>query len=431
LEKFGNSVQNSPFSRSIVQNRRKNSVAAGWLRFINAVNAVSDSNAYLANLQRGAFLLQQRRHLEAIKFFEQAIADDPDNPQAYAELARCWNALPNGGHKAIRAIDRAISLAPLASAYFGLKGWILICQMRYRTALKVANQGISLNPLCAVSLNALANAYTMLNRWHKAEVACLRILEIDPGDEAGLNLLAQAQRHQGRLKDSRETVARLLALQPNDAFGQSNAGFSALAVGDHQRANEHFLESLRMDPHSDHARRGLLESLRTRIWILSLNRWLVSFVHQPATFGNVAMFVFMFLLCMTGLVYVAKWLDAWRPMAGMVVFGILVACVLFYIYLSGFVGVMGSFLLLFDPLGRHALTTQEKLKACIPPAFFIGVEVTMLQSGYAGRMLALLFGVLFVVAALAIEVPVIVERWRHRCERCLPESGNQPDIRGR
>ncbi len=391
---------------------------------------MTNFRAYEANLQRGILLMQQRRPQDAIKFLEQAIAEDPDQPQAYAELAHCWNVLPNHGPKAIRAIDRAISLVPTESFYFGRKAWILVCQNRHRLALKVAEQGLALNPVCPVSLNAQANAYTMLNRWKEAEQACLRMLEIYPEDEAALNLLAQAQRHLGRLKESRETVARLLALQPNDAFGQANAGYGALAVGDHQRANEHFLESLRLDPHSDHARRGLLESLRTRIWILSLNRWLISFVHRPATFGNVTMFVFVFLLGMTVLVYVSKWMNAWWPMAGLIVFGIPVACVLFYVYLSGFVAVMGSFLLLFDPLGRHALTTQEKLKACIPPVFFIGVEVTMVQAGYGGQMLAILLGVLFVVAALVIEAPVMIERWRHRSERCLPESGSQSDIRG-
>src|SRR5258708_740218 len=127
-----------------------------------------DPDHFHANLQRGSLLLGQNRPREALPFIQAAIAANPDSSQGYAELARCWNAIPSERSKAVQAIDRAISLAPNSSYYFGLKGWYLVCQMRFRAALQAAQQGVALNPNCIQSLNALANAYTKLNQWKKA-----------------------------------------------------------------------------------------------------------------------------------------------------------------------------------------------------------------------------------------------------------------------
>jgi tetratricopeptide (TPR) repeat protein len=377
---------------------------------------VPEPDHFLANLRRGSILLGQNRPKEALPFIQAAIAANSDAPEGYAELARCYIAMPSERAKSIRAIDRAIAIAPNSSRYFGLKGWYLVCLMNYHGALAAAQQGLAINPLCSQSLNALANAYTKLGQWKKAEAACLRILALNPNDPPGLNLLAQALRHQGRWKETREVVSRLLANMPNNAFGHANAGYAALAAGDHLRANEHFLTSLRMDPHFDLARRGLLQSLRARIWIIRFNMRFLGWTRRPLTLytgsaciGGIILFIT--LAAISTALKTTFWGKA---------LGSLLACsfvgLLLYLYLSGLVGLLGNFLLLFDPLGRHALTRQEKVRACLPAVAFAVIVLVFFACGQWTLALGLLF--FFGLLAFTIQYPLLKDRWlRRRAER--------------
>jgi tetratricopeptide (TPR) repeat protein len=389
---------------------------------------VTAPDAFHANLQRGALLLQQDRYKEALSFTQAAIAANPDSARGYAQLALCWNGLPRERSKAIPAIDRAIGLEPGNSYYVGLKGWFYVCLARYRAALKTAQQGLAINPLCPQSLNSLANAYTKLAQWKKAEAACRRILELDPNNAPGLNLLAQAQRHLGRWKEARETVNLLLAQYPNNAFGQTNAGFGALAAGDHLRANEHFLNALRMDPHFDLARRGLISSLRARIWIIRWNIRLASLFasvgQRPGTLLNVAgafLGIIAFICVLSAISQFLNWL---HPEAGIFIFGTLFLFGLLYLYLSGIIALMGNFLLLFDPLGRHALTRHEKLKACIPAIGYFWLMALLFMAKAWWLVLALVAFTLLLV--FSIQYPLLKDRWQQR--RAREELEGQPPV---
>ncbi len=383
---------------------------------------MSDPSHYHANLQRGSLLLNNNRPREALPFIQAAIAANPDAPHAYAELARCWNAIPAERHKSIGAIDRAIALAPNSSFYHGCKAWYLVCLMRYQGALKAARDGLALNPNCPQSLNGLANAHTKLNQWKKAEETCRRILANDPNDVPGLNLLAQALRHQGRWKETREAVAHLLAHTPNNAFGQANAGYAALAAGDHLRANDHFLASLRMDPHFDLARRGLLQSLRARIWIVRINLRLSSLVRRQPSRREGLFLVCGFLGTLLALAGIDVGLNAIHSGAGTVFCGFLVTLLLvvfilavLWIYFSIVVGIFGNVLLLFDPLGRHALNRQEKTRAVINGVFFAGLVTLFMCTAWP---LALAMIVLFFVLAFTTQYPLLRDRWlRRRLEK--------------
>jgi tetratricopeptide (TPR) repeat protein len=327
--------------------------------------------------------------------------------------------IPSERGKVIGAIDRAISLEPNESYYFGLKGWFYVCLQKFNPALRAAFQGLGLNPTCRQSLNALANAHTKLGQWQRAETACLRILELDSDDAAALNLLAQALRHQGRWKESREVVNRLLAQQPNDAFGHANAGYGALAAGDHLRANEHFLEALRMAPDFDLARVGLLASLRARIWIIRWNLRIISLLHRPGTFLNVSLAVFGFLAGMVLLSYAATALDKIRLHMGTFVFGALFAALLIYVFCSVLIYILGDFFLLFDPLGRHAMTREEKIKVCMPGAVIVALIAMLFSKGAWGIGLCLS---LFMLALIfTIRYPLMKDRWMLRRQSQIEE----------
>ena len=375
---------------------------------------MTEPDHYHANLQRGSLLLDQDRPKEALPFLQAAIAANPHAAYGYAELARCWNEIPAQRGKAIGAIDRSIALEPNASYFYGRKGWFLVCLMKYRAAMTAAKQGLAINPTCPTSLNALANAHTKLNRWKKAEEVCRQILALNPYDAPGLNLLAQALRHQGKWKETREVVARLLADMPNNAFGHANAGFAALAACDHLRANEHFLTSLQMNPHFDLARRGLIQSLRARIWILRFNTRMICAINRPATFLNIVAGLAIVAVLFGLILGASILLDSFFPQKKGSLVGVLFMLPLLYLYLSGLVGLLGNFLLMFDPLGRHALTRQEKAKALVPAIAFL-VVVFYLLAHHAWPIAAGLVA-FFLLLALTIQFPLIRDRWQRRHE---------------
>jgi tetratricopeptide (TPR) repeat protein len=362
-------------------------------------------DAYHANLQRGLMLLEHKRAREAVPFFQAAIAANPEAAQAYAELARAWNEIPAERGKAIAAIDRAIGLAPNESAYQGRKGWILVCLGRYRAALVAAEAGLAIEPNCIFSLNSRANALTKLGRWDATEAACLRILTRDANDGPALNLLAQALRRQGRWQESRAVVAHLLAQMPNSAFGHSNAGYAALAAGDHLRANEHFREALRLDPHFDLARQGLLHSLVARNGLARAHLRISSVMRQPIRgWGRVIVPLVTLLL---GGLFVFLEAERADPSAKVAryLFGAAVLGFIAFLYISMAVRLLARFLLIFDPVGRHALTLREKARASVPAVVFVVAAAAFVTE----RNWAALLILLGVFAGLLLSV--LVPQW--------------------
>lgn len=355
---------------------------------------------YAANIQRGILLRNQRRYKEAAEFLCQAIETEPGKSMAYAELALCYNDWGGHGQKALDAINRAIALDPTNAQYHGLKGWILVCQNRYPAALRAATAGVELDPLNIMALNAQANAYTKLRNWKEAEASARRVLALNPNNAPALNLLAQALRLQGRGRESREVVARILALLPNNAFGHMNAGYAAMEVGDHLRANEHFLTSLQMNPHSDLARKGLLHSLRARVWIYRWHFRMATFLRRPATFGR----ILLLIVVIAGLGSLAGFLQEYHRGWGSWL-GILW---LMFVYMNLFSRLTGNVFLLADPVGRHALTRQEKTAAY----FFAVLLGCILAISFQARAWSILGVISAILAlfALSIYYPGIKDR---------------------
>jgi tetratricopeptide (TPR) repeat protein len=301
---------------------------------------MSDGLGYQPNLQRGRVLRQAGRYQDACKFLRVAIEADPEQPEAYIELALSESGLPGRQKESLLAIERAISLDPQSARALGYKAYVLSQARKHKEAITVGNGALAIEPTCYMALLAVANAETKLGHWSRAETAALCLLEHHPGDTSALNLLAQALRFQNRLRESREIVLRILAMVPNDAFGQTNAGYEALRAFDHRRANVHFLNALRVDPHLNHARLGLLQSLRERIWIYRANLKILSFCSETKKREALIKLAIIILTAFTA--------------------GLFLGLLILYLVLMFTLRPVSNLFLLFLPAGRHALTRREK-----------------------------------------------------------------------
>jgi tetratricopeptide (TPR) repeat protein len=350
---------------------------------------------YQANLQRGELLRQQGRHAEAEQYIQQAIAEQPNSPEGYYELAFCYCNWDGHSPKALGSIDRAISFAPNRAEFFALRAWILGNLDKDREAIQVAEQALALNPSSILALNAQTRARIGLSDWKLAEENARHTLTIAPRNATASNYLAVALRQQGKLGESEAVSADLLARVPDNAVAQSNAGWSALQAGDHQRANRHFMEALRLDPNCDYARKGLLHSFNSRVWIYRIYFQFIAWLgrhRKGMRYFFIAVVYVVYRVVVTGLR---------TEFGGEGVHWAFVVMAL-YLVIFGFGRSFANLFLLLDPFARYALTRKEMGWSCFAGSIFaliLGYEISEQAWPQAAVLIAIpaffLWGVLY------------------------------------
>jgi hypothetical protein len=351
---------------------------------------------YEANLRRGQVLRESGHYRESCPFLREAIQADPQQPQPYLELALALSELPGGKADSLRAAERSVALAPNSAHFIGYRAYILSHFGLYNDALQVAESALRIDPNRHIALLARANAYTKTGQWFQAEKWARRMLELNAEDTGALNLLAQAMRFQGRYAESRVVIAQILALVPEDAFGQTNAGFEALNSGDQERAYRHFINALRVNPHSDNARRGLLQALRARMWFYRVNLMVIDFFTAIKKKALPWRLLVLFFFIATGGVGIFAWL--------------------FYLVVSFTLQPLSNLFLLFEPVGRRALVPKERNWAIVTGVAAALLVVLLALSRHL-RFLDLFLGGYLALFALGVYVPQWLAAWKIRREK--------------
>jgi tetratricopeptide (TPR) repeat protein len=164
----------------------------------------------------GFVLLTQGRTAEAIPRFRQAIAIQPSNEKAHANL---WRALRQSGDEEalIAAYRESIRLRPaLSDAHFNL-GNALMRRNEADQAARSYAEAVRLRPDVATYHGALAKAYHEMGDLAAAERENRRALELDPRLAIARVNLAIALRAAGRLPEAIAELERTLAIAPGHA----------------------------------------------------------------------------------------------------------------------------------------------------------------------------------------------------------------------
>ena len=341
---------------------------------------MSDAAGYHANLRRGQALREAGRYQDACTYLSEAIQADPEQPQAYLEMALAQIEMLGKRKEALLAADRAVALAPNSAHFIGYKAFLQARSGDNKSALETSRQSLNIFPNCHIALLAECNAFTKLAKFPEAEASARRMLALNAEDVSALNLLAQSLRFQNKLVECREVVGQILAQVPNDSFGHANAGYEALKAGDHRRANQHFLQALRFDPNCDFARGGLLQSLRVR--------------------GLVYRIIFSIL---SGFGEHSQGLGRILGPACFLSGGILLAPILLFLIVAFTLYPLSNFFLLLDPAGRRSLVPRERRWA-----LFTGWVACLLLLGLAlahWTDLYVLLGVYLALFALSVYIP--------------------------
>jgi tetratricopeptide (TPR) repeat protein len=322
-------------------------------------------------LQRGAILLTQRRFAEAESFFMQSLAANPRNAQALHLLAQARLHRPDGAATALSAIQDAIGVEPEWSDLHATRSQILVRLNRREDAVSAGEKAVALAPFSVYAHSARAAALLHAERFADAEGAARLALSIDPDDDFAANILAETLRIQGKTQENADQVRAMLSRDPENPCTHASAGWSALQKGDRAKAEEHFLEALRLDPGNETARAGLLDVYKARSPLyrgyLNYCFWIQRFSHGRQVGLLIGMLLAVILARRMLLAANAYWLYL---AVGLVY-------ILFVLW-SHLASAVGNFLVLVDRIARRSLRPMEKMEgACVGTALIIGLPLAI------------------------------------------------------
>lgn len=221
------------------------------------------------NLQRALLLVQQSRYEMAETELRQALASDPDNSYSHALLAICLCELEKFT-EATSEVQQAIVLEPDSGFAHYVHARVLRERRHYPEALAAIQEAIRLDSFDADYFAELAVVEMEEKHWNEALEAAERGLQLDAEHISCTNLRAIALVKLGRRSEAGATIDAALARNPANSITHANQGWTYLEKGEHDKALEHFRESLRLDPENEWARRGIIEALKARHFIYAI-----------------------------------------------------------------------------------------------------------------------------------------------------------------
>ncbi|MDF1862516.1 MAG: tetratricopeptide repeat protein [Verrucomicrobiales bacterium] len=342
----------------------------------------------MSELSHGILLQEQGRLEEAEACYRSVLLSEPDNDFVHNRLALCLLSQQGKKNLALDSINEAIRIEPDDAFHHGVKALILSDLRKGKEAVDAADRAIALNPEDSFALAAKAHAYCSLERWAEGEVWSRKALEADADNSMAANLLSHTLRLQGKSHENEAAVEQLLADDPEDSYAHINAGWSALHRGDHKTAETHFREALRLDPESEMAREGLLESFRarSRFYRAYLS---YSFFMQRFTGGKQWMIIIGLYLAFQ---FVRRATEQVSPVIA-VVLGLAWLALVMWVWLAPGIG---NFLILLDRTARLALDSGEKWQGLVvggglllgifATGFGIGFDLVPLTYGGIGLL---------------------------------------------
>jgi tetratricopeptide (TPR) repeat protein len=307
--------------------------------------------------QRAALLIDQNRYEDAAALLNDALSANPEDSFALYLLALCQLHIPKNEAKALATISQALSLDSMNASFFALRSSIYHAIDKNKQALADADQAIAIEPENDYGHVARGSALMGMEKWAEAERSFREALRIDPDNIHAGNLLAVTLRHQNRSGETREHIGSLLAKNPNDSFSHANAGWAALERHDLGKAKSHFLESLRLDPESEYARRGIIETFKAKS---PAYRAYLAYCFKMAKLTPQAR-----IGIIIGLFIAVKIIQKSFTGNLTIIGTIAVFVYLLFAMWSWVANGVGNLFLLMNGFARHALKKEEKIEALL------------------------------------------------------------------
>jgi Flp pilus assembly protein TadD len=241
--------------------------------------------------QQGWQLWQERKMGEAATKFEEAVAMDAEN-------ANAWNGLGwarfNGGEseKAVPAFEKCVELEPEHPAGLNGLGQVYLSWGEFETAEKYLTKAA---PKATAAHYGLARLYLLNGDYEKAQRWIRRALRGQPGDETLKAMLVAARKkelpaelkeqiapvgkpekspstdaaaagwrlfNEGKYRSAERSFRRALAKDPENLAAMNGLGFILLNSGRTAQAKEYFEKYLKIEPDAPGPMNGLARCLK-------------------------------------------------------------------------------------------------------------------------------------------------------------------------
>lgn len=348
-----------------------------------------------ANTQRAWLLMRQERYDLAEKEWRGLLAEDPESGPAHAGLGLCLVRLERYDD-AEREAERAIQHAPDHDMSHFVRARVLQARRRYAEAVESAEESIRLAADDADNRALLADLRGDQGRWQDSLDAAEQGLALDAEHVGCLNLRALALNRLNRTEEASASTEDALARSPEDGFTHANHGWMLLHRGEHERSFEHFREALRLEPDCDHAREGLITALKARnaVYRRLLNIFLF--------LGRIKQrWSWILLLVLLGANHYLSAFARSHPEHGWWIWPLL-ATLLVYFIASWLYEPLGNLALRLHPLGRHALTPDQRMGSTLVAAgLVLTVAVWVMWSLKGVRLQVIPYNFLLLTACLS------------------------------
>ncbi|NQU21227.1 MAG: tetratricopeptide repeat protein [Candidatus Nealsonbacteria bacterium] len=216
-----------------------------------------------ARLERARLLYDQRRYEQAEQEVGLALAELPDDPLAHALMAMCLLVREQYA-EATQHAEEAVGLAPDEAFMHFTLAQVWHGRNYPENAEASLREAISLDPLQPEQYMLLAVIEMRQDRWDRSLEAADAALALDPEHVPARNLRMMVLRVLGSEQSSGDELRATLALAPDDANTHANLAWYCLEHGERDQAMHHFRDALRLDPESEWARHGMIETLKAR-----------------------------------------------------------------------------------------------------------------------------------------------------------------------
>jgi tetratricopeptide (TPR) repeat protein len=192
-------------------------------------------------------LYQQGKLDEAIASYEQVLALDPADVNAYVKMARLLT-LRQRTVEAVRIAQKATEMSPENAQAWAVLGMAHDWNGDLSRAIDACKRAIDLDPTYARAYAYLAEAYTDAVRWTEARDAVELALQLDDHDEDVYRNYGYMLENQGDYTGAIAAYERALEIHPNLAYVHIAVGRNYRALGDFEAAARSFQRATEIDP---------------------------------------------------------------------------------------------------------------------------------------------------------------------------------------
>ena len=323
------------------------------------------------HFDRVRFYLQRERLTEAERELETWLRAEADNPLAHAMRSELRIEQKQFA-AALTAAETALGYAPDDPFLLYMLARAQFFNKRTTDARATIARGIATDPADEDFYLLLANVDAYEEKWPAALESVDRGLALEPAHVQLLNLRAQVLLKLNRKEEARQSLDYALQEAPTDSYSHANMGWAAIEQDRYDGAVGHFQEALRLDPQNDYARNGLKEAIKGKNLlyrgVLKYFLWLGRLQER----GRWVFIIGLYLLYRGAL----QLADSY-PQLSYVLYPVIGVYVLFAF--SSWIAVpISNLFLRLHPLGKHALTDDERLGSTLAGTLLGGALLSLI-----------------------------------------------------